>query len=70
MADVVSLPGAGKFVAQGLIHLQETPLPERKARKSVAFSDGTTLIDENGEMTNSNGMGEKASATSHTRGAS
>ena len=30
---------------------QEVQLPERKARKSVAFSEGTTIVDENGSIT-------------------
>jgi translation initiation factor 2 subunit 2 len=32
------------------LSLQE-PFPERKARKSVAFSEGTTIVDENGSIT-------------------
>jgi translation initiation factor 2 subunit 2 len=31
--------------------LPQEPLPERKARKSVAFSEGTTIVDENGSIT-------------------
>ncbi|KAJ9652707.1 translation initiation factor eIF-2 beta subunit, partial [Neophaeococcomyces mojaviensis] len=28
----------------------EQPLPERKARKSVAFSEGTTIMETNGTV--------------------
>lgn len=50
--------------------MQEQPLPERKQRKSVAFSDGNTLIDENGEMTTTHDTGDdKTTADSHTSGA-
>jgi len=31
--------------------LPQEPLPERKARKSVAFSEGMTIVDENGSIT-------------------
>jgi hypothetical protein len=48
---------------------QEQPLPDRKQRKSVAFSDGNTLIDENGEMTTTTDQGDdKTTAESHTSG--
>lgn len=30
---------------------KDVQLPERKARKSVAFSEGTTIVDENGSIT-------------------
>jgi translation initiation factor 2 subunit 2 len=30
---------------------KELPLPERKARKSVAFSEGTIIVDEDGSIT-------------------
>jgi len=32
-------------------NVQEVPIPERKARKSVAFSEGTSVVDENGVVT-------------------
>lgn len=48
-----------------LIQYQE-PLPERKQRKSVAFSEGTTLIDHNGDISMSNGEGHGNSADSHS----
>lgn len=45
--------------------------PERKQRKSVAFSEGTTIVDENGGVTQTNGGGgEKHSAESHSNGLS
>ncbi len=31
--------------------LKDAVIPERKARKSVAFSEGTTIVDENGAIT-------------------
>jgi translation initiation factor 2 subunit 2 len=53
-----------------LLAMQEQPFPERKQRKSVAFSDGNTLIDENGEMTTTHDTGDdKTTAESHTSGA-
>ncbi|QIX01264.1 hypothetical protein AMS68_006781 [Peltaster fructicola] len=41
---------------------------ERKPRKSVAFADGETIVDSNGEVTNGGGQfdGEKDSAESHS----
>ena len=44
-----------------------SPLPDRKPRKSVAFADDQTIVDENGEVT-SNGVhdGDKESAASHS----
>jgi len=38
---------------------------ERKARKSVAFSEGTTIMDSNGEVTEMNGTSDKSTAQSH-----
>ncbi|KAF2840151.1 hypothetical protein M501DRAFT_1010349 [Patellaria atrata CBS 101060] len=44
----------------------ETAPTERKARKSVAFSDGATIVDSDGNVTESaSGGGEKNSAESH-----
>jgi len=41
---------------------------ERKPRKSVAFSEGTTIVDINGEVTEMNGEhGHKDSAETHSR---
>lgn len=43
---------------------------ERKPRKSVAFSEGTTIVDSNGEVTETNGTSDKTSAESHSAGTS
>ncbi|KAL9086232.1 MAG: hypothetical protein Q9159_004297 [Coniocarpon cinnabarinum] len=41
---------------------------ERLPRKSVAFAEGETVVDENGEVsTNVNGAGDKSTADSHTQ---
>jgi translation initiation factor 2 subunit 2 len=40
---------------------------ERKPRKSVAFSEGATIVDSNGDVTESTEMnGGKESAESHS----
>ncbi|MCJ1358147.1 MAG: hypothetical protein MMC33_008145 [Icmadophila ericetorum] len=40
---------------------------ERRPRKSVAFSEGTTIVDSNGEITTEmNGTEDKSTAESHT----
>ncbi len=39
---------------------------ERKPRKSVAFSEGTTIVDSHGEVTESNGTSDKTSAEHHS----
>jgi len=44
----------------------ETPLPERKPRKSVAFSEGTTIMDENGEISESAHGEDRTTAESHS----
>lgn len=42
-------------------------MPERKPRKSVAFADGETIVDSDGQVTETNGgTGEKDSAESHS----
>lgn len=41
---------------------------ERKPRKSVAFSDDTTIVDSNGGVTETNGTSNKTSAESHSAG--
>jgi len=48
---------------------QETQLPDRtKPRKSVAFSEGNTIVDSNGEVTEVNGgHGDKDSAETHSK---
>lgn len=47
-------------------------MPERKPRKSVAFSEENTVVDSNGDVTETNGNGthdgEKDSAESHSHG--
>ena len=40
----------------------------KEPRKSVAFSDGATVVDANGGVTEINGSPEKTSAESHTAG--
>jgi translation initiation factor 2 subunit 2 len=39
---------------------------EKPKRKSVAFSDGTKVVDEDGQVTEMNGGGEKNTAESHS----
>ncbi|KAK3054718.1 translation initiation factor eIF-2 beta subunit [Extremus antarcticus] len=46
--------------------MADTELPERKPRKSVAFAEGQTIVDENGDVTESSEqLGRKSSAESH-----
>ncbi|KAL1310638.1 hypothetical protein AAFC00_000907 [Neodothiora populina] len=47
----------------------ESPAPERRSsRKSVAFSEGTTIVDSNGNVTEMSGAhGDKDSAESHSK---
>lgn len=41
-------------------------IEEKPKRKSVAFSEGTTIVDGNGEVTEMNGAGgDKETAQSH-----
>lgn len=40
----------------------------RSPRKSVAFSEGTTVVDGNGDVTKVNGHTRKTSAENHTLG--
>ncbi|KAK3709102.1 translation initiation factor eIF-2 beta subunit [Vermiconidia calcicola] len=48
--------------------MADTELPDRKPRKSVAFAEGQTIVDENGEVTESHEqMGRTNSAESHAR---
>jgi translation initiation factor 2 subunit 2 len=48
----------------------QADLPERKPRKSVAFSEGATIVDSNGDVTESKEMnGDKDSAETHSAGA-
>ena len=39
---------------------------ERKPRKSVAFSEGATIVDSNGDITETNGTSDKTTAESHS----
>ena len=62
----------GGAAAWGRMELELTSTPqdieERKPRKSVAFSEGNTVVDENGDVTQEpNGMeGSKNTAVSHS----
>jgi translation initiation factor 2 subunit 2 len=49
-----------------LLLLQDHPLPDRKARKSVAFSEGTTIMDANGEISESVHGEDRTTAESHS----
>jgi hypothetical protein len=51
-----------------LTQLQQDTIAERKPRKSVAFSEGATIVDENGEVSvNTDGVdGSKDTAMSHS----
>ncbi|KAF2768540.1 hypothetical protein EJ03DRAFT_274067 [Teratosphaeria nubilosa] len=48
--------------------MSDAEVAERKPRKSVAFADGQTVVDHNGDVTETNGVhdGDKDSAESHT----
>lgn len=65
------LPGFGSCIEyhdSNKIAVQ-ADLPERKPRKSVAFSEGTTIVDSNGDVTESIEVnGGKSSAESHSAG--
>ncbi|KAL8668619.1 MAG: hypothetical protein Q9168_006760 [Polycauliona sp. 1 TL-2023] len=45
-----------------------TVLESRPQRKSVAFSEGATVVDSNGNMTEVNGHSNQTSAENHTKG--
>ncbi|KAK5166791.1 hypothetical protein LTR04_000278 [Oleoguttula sp. CCFEE 6159] len=46
---------------------ESAPAPaERKPRKSVAFSDGLSVVDNNGEVTETNGAEDKNTAQGHS----
>ncbi|KAL2352322.1 domain found in IF2B/IF5-domain-containing protein [Cryomyces antarcticus] len=50
---------------------ESAPAPaERKPRKSVAFSDGLSVVDNNGEVTETNGAEDKNTAQGHSGGKS
>lgn len=51
------------------INFQEAPAAaERKPRKSVAFSDGDTIMDENGEISEAARGEDRTTAEKHTNG--
>jgi hypothetical protein len=70
MADVVSCPAPDSVHGQVLIRQIKDELSERKPRKSVAFSDGATIVDSNGDVTeqaNGHTSGDGNTAESHAR---
>lgn len=50
-----------------LFFVQESARPQWK---SVAFSEGATVVDSNGNMTEVNGHSNQTSAENHTKGKS
>jgi translation initiation factor 2 subunit 2 len=71
MADTVSGSGAlsHKNVAREETDMDKKLQEERKPRKSVAFSEGTTIVDSNGQVTEAAEQhGEKSSAETHSAG--
>ena len=46
--------------------VQERPLPDQRHRKSVAFSEDTTVMDANGDISESVAGGDKTTAESHS----
>lgn len=51
---------------ESLTYSQEQPLPDRKPRKSVAFSEGATIMDENGMISEREHDDTKSTAEKHT----
>lgn len=49
-----------------LTRLRQDTIAERKPRKSVAFSEGATIVDENGEVSTEGADGSKDTAMSHS----
>jgi len=47
--------------------MAEVPLADRKSRKSVAFSEDTTAMDANGEISESAPLEDKTTADSHSQ---
>lgn len=68
MSDVGSYPSSIHLLETLADHTrsQEQPLPDRKARKSVAFSEGTTIMDANGDISESVHGEDKTTAESHS----
>lgn len=70
MADTVcpTMPYTTTHLCSTAHSLLPQELPERKQRKSVAFAEGQTVVDENGDVTETQEMnGRKNSAESHSR---
>jgi phage tail sheath protein FI len=63
----VPLPPAS-LVCMTNTNVQQAPAAERKPRKSVAFSDGNTIMDENGEVSEAARGGDRTTAEKHTNG--
>ena len=59
-------PSSAAFAYMTNITLQEVPTTERRSRKSVAFSEGTTIMDENGEISQAVAGEDKTTAVKHT----
>ena len=72
MAETVSLssPQATIQVIQGADMDASVQESARLQRKSVAFSEGATVVDSNGNMTEVNGHSNQTSAENHTKGKS
>lgn len=47
-------------------HIKMSSTTTKEHRKSVAFSEGTTVVSSEGEVTKVNGTSDKASAESHS----
>lgn len=46
--------------------VQDAPLVEKKHRKSVAFSEGTTIMDANGAISEASHSDDKTTAERHS----
>lgn len=55
-----------KVICHMLIRCCVVQAPEKQHRKSVAFSNGTTEIYQDGKVTENNDTSDKTSAESHT----
>ena len=63
------LPNRSRRALTSNMTSTQADLPERKPRKSVAFSEGATIVDSNGDVTESKDInGGKSSAESHASG--
>ncbi|KAF1971248.1 hypothetical protein BU23DRAFT_646789 [Bimuria novae-zelandiae CBS 107.79] len=64
-------PSSDGFLQTTSDSFPQVDAAERKPRKSVAFEDNTTIVDSDGQVTETAAMnGEKDSAASHTAGTS